>query len=122
MPEETAMSGLNFADPLRQCGAKLLSASMRRKVLPAAFLFVARAAIGADATQALEQPARHETWLHHVFGSVGTYAKSAAYAGIEQAKGDPYEWGGGVVFLEHPQLLADGVSSRHELFVRRLQR
>ncbi len=52
---------------------------------------------GADATEtSAERAAPHESWLHHVFGRPAAYARTAAYAGIEQVKGDPYEWGGGM--------------------------
>jgi len=39
--------------------------------------------------------AEPEGYVHHVFGGSQPYLKSAAGAGISQAKGTPYEWGGG---------------------------
>jgi hypothetical protein len=39
---------------------------------------------------------KQESYLHHVFAGTGPYLKSAASAGISQAKGTPEEWGGGV--------------------------
>ncbi len=38
----------------------------------------------------------HQGWIHHVFGRPAAYARTAAYAGIEQLRGEPREWGGGV--------------------------
>ncbi len=51
---------------------------------------------GADATQTSERVVPHESWVHHVFARPAAYVRTAAYAGIEQAKGDPEEWGGGM--------------------------
>jgi hypothetical protein len=38
---------------------------------------------------------KQEGYLHHVFGGPGPYLKSAAGAGLAQAKETPDEWGGG---------------------------
>jgi hypothetical protein len=41
-------------------------------------------------------PPKQKSYLHHIFAGPGPYLKAAAGAGIAQAKGTPYEWGGGV--------------------------
>jgi hypothetical protein len=42
------------------------------------------------------QTSEQEGYLHHVFAGPGPVTKAAAGAGISQAKGTPYEWGGGM--------------------------
>jgi len=55
-------------------------------------------AVAADPDEEVpkSQVPKQESYLHHVFGGPGPALKSAAGAGIGQAKGTPYEWGGGV--------------------------
>jgi hypothetical protein len=57
---------------------------------------IAALAADPDATAPKSGTPQQESYLHHVFGGPGPALKSAAGAGISQAKGTPHEWGGGV--------------------------
>jgi hypothetical protein len=61
------------------------------------FVAIPMAVVGADPDEEVSksQPAKRESYLHHVFSGPGPELKSAAGAGITQSKGTPYEWGGG---------------------------
>jgi len=49
-----------------------------------------------DTSVPKSQTSEQEGYLHHVFAGPGPFLKSAAGAGISQAKGTPHEWGGGM--------------------------